>query len=77
MIQQLAPLLQLNATSLDLTETEYNQLMSRPTFVIADPTTTAEREPAESPTRLEEVSLVCEIFFHIHMKLLRRMMGRF
>ena len=38
MVQQLSPLLGLNSTSLNLTETEYNQLMSRPTFVIADPT---------------------------------------
>ena len=35
MIQELAPLLGLNATSLNLTEAEYSQLMSRPTFVIA------------------------------------------
>ena len=41
MIQQLSPLLGLNTTSLNLTEAEYNQLMSRPTFVIADPTTAA------------------------------------
>ena len=34
MIQQLAPLLELTATSLDLTEAQYNQLMSRKTFTI-------------------------------------------
>ena len=38
MIQQLAPLLGLGATSLDLTEAEYNQLMSRKTFVTIPPT---------------------------------------
>ena len=39
MIQQLAPLLGLNATSLSLTEVEYDQLMSRRTFVTPEPTT--------------------------------------
>ena len=41
MIQELAPLLAMNATSLNLTEAEHNQLMSRPTFVIEDDPTTA------------------------------------
>lgn len=50
MIQELAPLLGLNATSMDLTEAEYNQLMSRPTFSISE------------PTKLEEVKLLLMIF---------------
>ena len=50
MIQELAPLLGLNATSMDLTEAEYNQLMSRPTFSISE------------PTKLEEVKLLLMIW---------------
>ena len=63
MIQELAPLLGLNATSLNLTEAQFDQLMSRPTFIIspsttAETSTTAEREV----TRLEDVSLVKYLF---------------
>ena len=63
MIQQLSPLLGLNATTLNLTEAQYDQLMSRPTFInspssTAETSTTAEREV----TRLEDVSLVIYLF---------------
>ena len=41
MIQQLAPVLGLNATFLNLTEAEYTELMSRPSFVTSDTSTAA------------------------------------
>ena len=60
MIQQLAPLLELTATSLDLTEAQYNQLMSRKTFTIP-PALQQDRGPDTAVLELSDLVELLEL----------------
>ena len=75
MIQQLSPLLGLNASSLDLSEAEYNHLMSRPTFGSFDPTPTP--IVSHSPIKLEEVNILANVFLIFDFELFLRLMESF